>query len=176
MSKKNEIITDDFFNNLERVLANQNAAVLGKVGELSKTIDEFGNKFDDHDERINRLENDVEISTQQRKKIRNAVHRRVWAILELPQNQKDWDEEDFLIYKKYAPRFYGRCWSEVKRNGHLVTPYEETPKKYYDDAMRDIEAWFPLDGIEGLKSIADKAAAANKKAEEEGYIKIRRAN
>lgn len=156
----NEMIETRFLNNLETILANQNAAVLGKVGELSMAVQNVEKKFNDHDERINRLENDEEITTKQKKQIRSAVARRVYTILELPSKRSEWDRNNYINEAKYGKLFFKRCYSEVAKLGHLTSPYESTPKKYYDDAMKDIEAWFPIDGIEGLKLIADKKAEA----------------
>ena len=162
MSKNTELTPTDFLSNLEVILTNQNAAVLGKVGEISKTVDSHNMRLEDHDARLTRLENDEEITTQQKKSIRDAVGRRVRTILELPPKRIEWEQEHYIIGEKYSKLFFKRCYSEVARKGHLMSPYESTPKKYYDDAMRDIEAWFPYDGVEGLKHIADEKAAAKR--------------
>ena len=52
--------------------------------------------------------------------------------------------------------FHRRCYEDAKRAGVLYDHYRATPKKFYDEAMAFIEAWYPKNGVQGLKDEADQ--------------------
>ena len=121
------------------------------------------------DSRFDRIENETEVTTQQKNQIRRAVNRRVYELLNLPQKKCDWTIEDKIVSDKYSRLFHSRCYAESSKLGHLASPYESTSRKNYTDAIRDIEAWIPANGIIGLKTEADENAVARKIAREQGY-------
>lgn len=145
----------------------------GKVGDLSKKLDELetvvGGNFKKIGTEIENLKNNTEVETRQKKQIRRAVTNRVCELLGLPQKKTKWNMEQKLTYEKYGNLFHRRCYSEVSKMGHLASPYEETIKKYYTDAIKDIESWIPLNGISGLKREADENAIVRRTAREQGY-------
>ena len=165
----NELMGGEFLTRLEMILENQNMKVLNKVGEISKKVDVLDERYSLHEERLDYLENEEEVTTAQKRNLHSAVTKQVYGVLGLPLKKRDWTLEDKVISQKYSSLFFGRCYAETARKGHLASPYEETTKRNYADAIKDIEAWTPSNGIEALKKEADDNALARKIAQEQGY-------
>ena len=148
--------------------------ILGKVTELSKNLDEMENRMqgeiNDIRGDISEMKNNAEITTQQRNRVRKAVNRQVYKVLGLPESRSSWDKEDCVKYKKYSHIFHQRCYAEVTKKGHLSSPYGTTIAQNYIQAINDIEAWTPSNGIDGLMKEADDNAYANRIAKEQGYV------
>ncbi len=137
------------------------------VEKVNKVVTEVKNELKD-------VKMNSELSSAQRKTMRNAVGRRVRELLGLPIGvaKKDMDENQRTTFALYSDAFYGACWSEVKRMGHISHPYEITPKKFYDDGLRDIEAWYPELGIDGLKAKAEQNRADKLRADRVALARV----
>ncbi len=135
----------------------------------AKKIENIDQRTTSVEKRMDAWENNTELTTQQRNQVRRAVTRRVYELLELPPKKFDWSTEDRFISEKYSKLFHSRCYSEVSKQGHLMSPYGETTQKNFTEAIKDIEAWIPANGISGLKKEADENALARKIAQEMGY-------
>ena len=147
--------------------------VLGRVEDLSLTIDDTRNEmragFKAFANEIKDIKDNYEITTQQAKNIRVAVHKQVCKLLGVSCKSYEYSLEDRILMDKYGSLFHSRCYSEVARKGHLASPYASTTNQNYIPAIADIEAWTPSKGIEGLKKEADDSALARKIALEQGY-------
>ena len=144
-------------------LINMSIGTNKKIVELSADVSNLGKRMDD-------FENNSEVTTAQRNDIRRAVNRQVYMLLEVPARKQDWTLEDRIKVKKYSQLFHQRCYSETSRKGHLASPYGTTISQNFIQAIRDIEAWTPSNGIDGLMREADENATATKIASEQGYI------
>ncbi len=118
---------------------------------------------------IKDIKENEEITYSQQENMREAVDRRVLQLLEIPLKSADRTYEDRMRLRKYSKRFHARCWVESSWKGHLRRPYRQTPKKYYDDAIRDIEAWIPKNGTDALIDEVDRDAKINREAKASGY-------
>ena len=166
----------DFLNKLQTILTNQNAAIVNQVATLGNSVGELTIKVDGFydwqrvsEQRLDNLENEEEITTQQKRHIRATAAKQVYSVLGLPPKKKDWSVSDHVVYAKYHRLFFKRCYIETSWKGHLASPYEETTRRNYTDAIKDIEAWTPLGGVAGLMREADENAAARLEAKREGY-------
>lgn len=160
---------DDFLKRLELILAGQNEKVLGKVGEIANDVDAMKDEIEKVKTDIYEIKNEEEVTTQQKKRIRAAVMKQVYLLLNLPLDKRKWTVTDRLVSKQYGSLFFNRCYAETSRKGHLASPYEETTKRNFTDAIKDIEAWTPVNGIEALKKEADDNAIAREIAKKRGY-------
>lgn len=140
-------------------LTGQNAEatnnLIGVVRGIATKVEGIETQVKDMSADINYLKNKSEIGYEQRRQIRDAVHTRVYGILDIPFKRSDRTSADKLVVAKYASIFFNRCYSEVPRLGHLGSPYGMTTKENYDYALRDIEAWSPSQGVNSLKREAD---------------------
>lgn len=146
--------------------------ILGVITNVSSEVADIKTEQTLQGDRITKLEDEArngEVTTREKRQIKKAVTRRVYELLGIPANKKDWDQPMRVYFKKYSHIFHSRCYAEVSRMGHLASPYEETAKKDYTDAIKDIEAWTPSNGITGLKKESDDNAIARKIAREQGY-------
>lgn len=77
------------------------------------------------------------------------------------------------IYEKYFETFRHRCASDTRKLGHLGYRYGATTQNNYKEALKDINNWYPEEGVEELKRSVDLFAAERKAARElakkEGY-------
>lgn len=144
-------------------------SMVGMVTTMSGELSGVKNDVTTLNDRLDVLENESEVTTREKRQIKKAVTRRVYELLKLPENKREWDVDTKTYAYKYSRIFYGRCYSEVSKLGHLATPYEETARKDFTDAIRDIEAWIPSNGISGLKKEADENAIAKMIATRQGY-------
>lgn len=140
------------------------------VGEIDTKVKKIGDKVTAVSKRMDDFEENSELTTQQRNTIRRTVNQQVYRLLDLPDYKADWTVEDKIKVKKYSHIFHQRCYSEVAKKGHLSTPYGTTKSKDFVQAIEDIEAWTPKNGIKELLQEADENAAATKAAREGGYI------
>lgn len=124
--------------------------------ETAKKVDNMDTRISSIEKRTEHLENDVQLTTQQRNTIRRAVHNQVLKVLELPERKSEWKTEHYILSQKYSSIFHARCYVEVASLGHLAKPYGDTTQRNFIDAIKDIEAWIPKNGIDGLKEEADK--------------------
>lgn len=129
----------------------------------------INSKVDDLGKRVDDIENNYEVTTQQRLTIKKAVNKQVYKLLGLPDKRSEWSLSDKVLMEKYSHIFHQRCYSEVSRLGHLGNPYGTTTSANFISAVKDIEAWCPTGGIESLKQEADENAVARKIAKEQGY-------
>lgn len=123
--------------------------------DTAKKVDNMDGRISNIEKRTERLENDVQLTTQQRNTVRKAVHAQVLKILELPEKKSEWKPNHYIVSNKYSSIFHARCYVEVSSLGHLAKPYGDTTQKDFVDAIKDIEAWIPRNGIDGLKEEAD---------------------
>lgn len=160
MSEKLDVVA---FNQMINAVTNVSTAVATIAGKVSSIENEMsGMRMD-----IDYLKDNTEITHAQKNMIRNTVKRRVYSLLKIPTNKKDRTEIDNIVAEKYRPIFFSRCYTEVANLGHLNTPYDTTVKKNYNDAISDIEAWIPRNGVEGLKLEADELARIKRLANAE---------
>lgn len=142
------------FNGMMEAVTTVSQAMSTIVGEVSGIKTEMSKMRND----IDFLKDNAEITNAQRGYIRKVARNRVYTLLGLPLRKADMSEADKIVAVKYLSMFFNRCYSETSNLGHLNIPIGTTPKKNYDDAIRDLEAWTPSNGINGLKSEADEAA------------------
>lgn len=135
----------------------------------SKKVDDLCIKHDAVAKRVDALENETEVTTQQKNSIRRAVHRQVYSLLDIPYKEKERTEDDKIKKEKYFGAFCRRCYAEVSRMGHLATPYEATKQQYFADVIRDIEGWTPSMGIAPLIDQTDEEARIRLKVKAMGY-------
>lgn len=120
-------------------------------------------------EDINFLKNDVHLTHAQKLSIKQAVSDRVYYLLGIPRNKADRTKEQEVIAYKYGKLFHSRCRRDVTKLGHLMIPEDMTPNKFFDEAIKDIEAWVPAGGVSRLKEEADSNAIARMVAKNQGY-------
>ena len=165
-----ELILSGFLNNLETVLGRQNSRVLGKVEELSKEVDVMHNDLDSVKREVSFIKDEQPITRREAGKIRRAVARRVCELLGVPKDKKDRNLEQKIKYEKYSRKLFGVCYAEVSREGHLAkSSYLDTPRRDYDSALKDIEAFSPYCGMGNFYQLCDEDALAKKIANEQGY-------
>ncbi|MCD8068488.1 MAG: hypothetical protein LUE87_06335 [Lachnospiraceae bacterium] len=147
------------------------------VGDLQKDVRLMSVKMNSVEDSVTVIKQEItdikeneEINFSQQQNIRSAVNTRVYSLLNIPRRRDDRTMSDRVNIQKYVSLFCRRCYTETQRKGHLGDPYRTTPKKNYDMAMHDIEAWYPSNGVDGLRKEADENALARKIAEEQGYI------
>ena len=171
MSKSElQVLPDNFFDRLTEVIATQNEAVLGKVGELSQTVEKFDGRLKYVESNLNYIKLERPIDRRCAAQIRRTVSRRVCELLEVPVRKKDRTIEDCIKYKKYARKLFGCCYTEVPGEGHLArSSYLDTPIRYFDDAIRDIESFVPMRGMPEFYAEVDREALATKIVKEQGY-------
>lgn len=158
----NELSTVTKLENMMQELISININSEKKIDKLSDRVDSVASRMDD-------FEKNSEVTTQQKNTIRRAVRKQVYTVLGLPEKKSDWSLENKLDAKKYSALFFQRCYSETTHKGHLSSPYETTISQNFTQAIRDIEAWTPSNGVAALKKEADDNAIARKIAEEQGY-------
>lgn len=166
----NEIITKEFFDSLKGVLAEQNQTILGKVGEVSKKVDRLDEQVVAQGESINFLMNERPINRREAARMRRRVSLRVSELLGVPHKKSDRSIEQQLRYEKYADHLFKRLYAEVPYEGHMAkSSYLDTPKKDYDSAMADIDAFVPASGMSNFYNAVDNEAIAKRIAREQGY-------
>lgn len=137
-------------------MANAVTSTNHTVTALATQIRGVSDKLDAMDTRLTNLEDNAEITTEQRKAIKRAVKRKVYDLLKLPMKRQDWSEKHKIDSHKYGSLFFSHCYSEVSSLGHLASPYGLTTKANYADAIKDIGEWTPLGGVSALKKEAEE--------------------
>lgn len=143
-------------------LVNMQKETINDVKDVKNTVNQVKKRVAD-------IENNYEITTQQRTNIRRTVTKQVYKLLGLPEKRSGWSIEHNITMQKYSQIFHQRCYSETAKKGHLGTPYGTTTTRNYVDAIKDIEAWTPNNGIGGLMKEADDNALARLIANNQGY-------
>lgn len=151
----NEISTTQKLEGMMREL-------IGINMDTAKKVDNMDSRISSIEKRTKHLEDDVQLTTQQRNTVRKAVHNQVLKVLGLPDKKSEWDAEDYVVSEKYSSIFHARCYVEVSSMGHLAKPYGDTTQQNFVPAIKDIEAWVPKNGIDGLKTEADKNRMARR--------------
>lgn len=126
------------------------------VSSLAGQISIVQNRLDSFNTRITNLEDNAEITTEQRRAIKRAVTVKVYDILDLPMRKQDWTQKNKIDSQMYSHLFFKRCYTEVSNLGHLASPYGLTTKANYADAVKDIGEWTPLGGVKALKNEAEE--------------------
>lgn len=161
---------NNFLDRLELILSEQNRSVLNKVGEISKKVDSFDEEIQVVKKDINFMKNERPIERREANKIKRAVSKRVCELLEVPFKKSERSLEDQVKYEKYSRKLFGVCYSEIPYEGHMAkSSYLDTPKGYYDAALKDIESFIPFSGMGNFYVEADKEALAKRIAKEQGY-------
>lgn len=159
-----------FLDRLEGILSSQNKAVLNKVGEMSQKVDSFDDRIKTVEQDINFMKYERPVERREAAKIRRAVSKRVCELLGVPFKKSERTLEEQVRYKKYSRHLFGKCYSEIPYEGHMAKgSYLDTPKREYDSALKDIEAYTPLSGMKAFFEEVDKEALANCIAREQGY-------
>lgn len=148
-------------------------SMLGVVRGISDRVDSIDRNFNDYkkqsDKRFDQLENHEEITYEQQNIIDSLISQVVYSRLGIGDKPSKWTIEERVINNKYGKLFRRRLRKEVANKGHLAYPYRTTQKGNFVDACKDIEAWYPRNGVDELKREADDNAIARKIAKEQGY-------
>ena len=143
--------------------------VLVAMGDMGKRVESIAADLSSVKDDVNILKNEEEIKTSQAKEIRRLAGKVVSRRLGIDENPAKRTLEEKIIDKKYRSMFSSALYSETSEKGHLASPYSATAKKDFILACKDIEDWYPKEGIDGLKKRADENAVARKIAKEQGY-------
>lgn len=171
MNEELSLREESFLSRLENILTNQNQAVLGEVGKMSKKVDLFDERIEAVEKDINFIKYERPIERREAGKIKRAVSKRVCELLRVPYKKKDRTLEEQVRYEKYSRRLFGRCYAEIPFEGHMAKgSYLDTPKREFDSTMKDIEVYIPTSGMTAFFEEADKEALAKKIAKEQGYV------
>ena len=152
--------------NAVTISANTVTTLVQSVSQLGTNVAALTDDMKEVKDDINYLKNTAEIGYEQRRMIREAVKRRVYTVLDIPMKKEDRSENDKIACVKYSSMFFNRCYSETSKLGHLGTPYGMTTKENYTSALKDIDAWWPADGVDALKEEAEENIRIRKKARE----------
>ena len=148
-------------------------SIVGVIKGISDKVDNIDRNFNSYkketNKRFDQIENQEEITYKQQNAIDAAVSKTVYGLLGIGSNPEKWSVEERTINAKYGKLFRKRLRMEVSNKGHLAYPYRTTQKGNFVNAINDIEAWVPRNGITGLMKEADDNALARKIAREQGY-------
>ena len=146
------------------------------VNAIARTVGTLSKKVDSVEETVNGIKVDIEymkyreeITYEQQNAINAAVSRTVYGLLGIKNKPSSWTVEERTINAKYGKMFRKRLRIEVSDKGHLAYPYRTTQKGNFANAIKDIEAWTPRNGIAALMKEADDNALARRIAQEQGY-------
>lgn len=131
-----------------------------QLGIITQSVTSMRNDISGLTDRMDQIESNEEITTEQTKKIINTAQTRVNTIL----------GEDEFEHQKYFRSFVGRIYSDARKYAGLASSISTTKKRDYQRIIDFLEAWTPTGGISRLKRIIDDKAKAKKKAQIEGYI------
>ena len=146
---------DDLTGKVEK-LQNSNELMLGvsnKVNNIQEDVISMNN-------RMEQIELNEEVTTEQKEGIRSACRARIYDIL----------GGDPDTYARYYRIFAQRLWSDMRKNCGLGSKIEETHKRDYQRILNGIEAWYPIGGVQKLKDRCDANAKARLEAKHNGYI------
>ena len=162
----------DEMNKLLLIVTKQSETVdsiLLAIGNMGKRIDNMAIDVSGLKSDVEILKNEEEIKTSKAREIRKLANKVVSRRLGINEDPAKRTMQEKVIDKKYRSMFSSALYSEVSDKGHLASPYSATAKKDFVDACKDIEEWYPREGIDGLKKRADENAVARKIAKEQGY-------
>ena len=169
LSENNNFSMQQLTNLVGQTSMNVNA-LIGKIGELSQKVDVFDDRMGNIENRMDTLETKEEITYEQQNTIDSLISQVVYSRLGIGSSPSKWTDEEREINAKYGRTFRRRLRKEVSNKGHLAFPFRTTKKGHFVEACKDIEAWIPRNGVDGLMREADATAKANRKAKELGYI------
>lgn len=130
------------------------------INGISKTVDSLNSNMGVMNDRMDKFEYQIEITTTQVEDIKRNARRRVYEIL----GGDDYEHE------KYYRTFIGRLYSDTRKFAGLGSKIDRTRKGDYQRCMDYIEGWTPTGGSKNLKDEIDKKAKARKKAKKNGYV------
>lgn len=127
---------------------------------VANSITNVNDKIDKLDSRIDNLEQNEEITTEQSERIRSCAQMRISEIL----------GDDPLDRKKYYRIFIQHLYHDTRAYAGLGSKIDRTRKSNFQSCINYIEAWLPNCGISELKNRADNNAKANREAKNLDYI------
>lgn len=131
-----------------------------QLGIVASAVDNIRSDVDGLTDRMDRLEQKEEITTEQAATINRTVRKRVGDIL--GNNEND--------LAKYRRIFSASLYCDARKYAGLGNTYPATKKENFQRVIDYIEAWIPSCGCSELKNKADIKAEARRKAKELGYI------
>lgn len=130
-----------------------------QLGIVANTVNGIRTDVDGLTDRMDRLEQKEEITTEQAATINRAVRKRVSEIL--GNNEND--------LAKYRRIFSSSLYGDARRCAGLGNTYHATKKENFQRVIDFVESWIPSCGCSELKRKADVKAMARRKAKELGY-------
>lgn len=156
-------------------IVGQNAMQMGEmfgiVSNTAKKVDDISDRMDKYEKRLHVIEEEKEVSSAQRKMIRRTASRRICEVLGVNVKKGQRTKEEKEVYALYSRKAFGVCYSEVQKLGHLSYPIECTPQKFYNEAIKDIDAWYPANGLAELKREAEEERIARMGADKLALLK-----
>lgn len=106
---------------------------------------------------------DTYITDEQAKRIPSEIYFRVCRLLDLPFSESDFSRVDFDTKNLYVDKFISRLYGEARSAGLLGSKNQTTLKSNYTELLHFIDTWEPKCGVEELKNVCIKEAAAKQK-------------
>lgn len=131
-----------------------------QLGIIVSTVDTIKTDVGALTIRMDNLELNEEITTEQSERIRELAEKRIVEIL----------GNDPLERQKYFKIFIGKLYSDAKKNAGLGSKIDRTKKREYQRVIDYIEAWIPSCGCAALRTKADANAKARLEAKKLGYV------
>lgn len=131
-----------------------------QMGIIASTVDTIRTDVGTLTIRMDNLELNEEITTEQSERIRELAEKRIVEIL----------GNDPLERQKYFKIFIGKLYSDAKKNAGLGSKIDRTKKREYQRVIDYIEAWIPSCGCASLRAKADANAKARLEAKKLGYV------
>ena len=97
--------------------------------------------------------------------IRSEINQRVSNILDLKYSDGVLTDRSLKEREKYFPMFINKIYSELKESGVLADRVNDTLHSEFNNAVESIRGWKPKQGIQKLKTKADKNRLARLKIE-----------
>ena len=130
-----------------------------KLNLVTTAISSIQDKMNHQSNRLDQLELNEEIKSEQEIIIRNTAKKRVFEII----------GDNILDYQKYFKTFISKLYTDARKEAGLGSRIATTRKGDYQRVINYIEAWVPKKGCSGLKEEVDNKAAAKREAEALGY-------
>ena len=131
-----------------------------KINLINNALSSIQEKVSNHSTRLDQLELNEEITSEQEIVIRDSAKKRVFTII----------GDDVLDYQKYFRSFISKLYTNARKEAGLGSKISKTRKGDYQRVINYIEAWTPKNGCAGLKEEIDIKAEAKRKAKELGYV------
>lgn len=164
MSTDNELVAANSYDDIMKMIrltamtTNRQAEQMGIVLEK---IDSHDRSIMDMKGRIENVEHNLILTPAQRKRMPKAVKARVFSVLKITgeyHGRKFVPDSDCKHdYKTYYSEFVRLLYVDAKSCSKMGDPYADTLRVDYDEVMEYIEAWYPSQGVEGLKAAIDKS-------------------